>query len=83
MRSSSSRPDAPSAFENAAITSIRAPYSSSLADGVADNAVEVICPLEDVCIEPDETPEQLGSGTGLRREKVFGDPFSDPAELLG
>jgi hypothetical protein len=52
-------------------------------DGVADHAVRVIGPLEDGRVEPDQTPEQLGSGARADGEKLRGDPLSDPVELVG
>jgi len=52
-------------------------------DGVADHAVRVIGPLEDVRVEPDQTLEQLSSGARVDGEKLRGDPLPDPVELVG
>src|ERR1700730_246322 len=57
--------------------------ANRLGDGIADHAVRVIRPLEDVRVEPDQTTEQLRSGARVDGEKVRGDPLPDPVELVG
>lgn len=57
--------------------------ANGFGDGVTDHAVRVIGPLEDVRVEPDQTPEQLGSGARADGEKLRGDPLPDPVELVG